>query len=197
MSAYPAELAEDWDAPWDAGGEPLEIRPIRPEDAAAHDAFFHRLTPEDVRLRFFAAVRDLSPAMLARFTRLDYDRDMAFIAVRKRTRETVGVARLVREDDRSVGEFAVVVQTDVKGHGLGLHLMQRLLDWAWAHGVPRVVGEILAWNTPMLDLARHLGFHLRHIAGEPGVVEAVLDRPEIAPTREPRSVSDLPSAVAA
>ena len=177
MPAYPADLAEHWDAPWDPGGEPLEIRPIRPEDAAAHDAFFHRLSPEDVRLRFFAAVRELTPAMLARFTRLDYDRDMAFIAVRPRTRETVGVARLVREGDPSVGEFAVVVQPDVKGHGLGLHLMERLLAWAWAHGVERVVGEILAWNLPMLDLARHLGFRLRHMPDDPGVIEAVLDRP--------------------
>ncbi len=192
MSAYPAELAEHWNAPhWNApgdeGGEPLEIRPIRPEDAAAHDAFFHRLSPEDVRLRFFAAVRELSPAMLARFTRLDYDRDMAFIAVRERTGETVGVARLVREGDRSVGEFAVVVQPDVKGHGLGLHLMERLLDWAWAHGVQRVVGEILAWNVPMLDLARHLGFRLQHLPGDAGVIEAVLNRPETAPACDVRT----------
>ena len=187
MSAYPAELAEHWDAPWDAGGEPLVIRPIRPEDAAAHDAFFHRLSPEDVRLRFFAAVRELTPAMLARFTRLDYDRDMAFIAVRARTGETVGVARLVREGDRSVGEFAVVVQPDVKGHGLGQHLMERLLAWAWTHGVQRVVGEILAWNVPMLDLARHLGFRLSHVPGDPGVIEAVLDRPETAPACEGRT----------
>ncbi len=176
MSAYPAELAEHWDA----GGEALEIRPIRPEDAAAHDAFFHRLGPEDIRRRFFAAVRDLTPAMLARFTRLDYDRDMAFIAVRERTGETVGVARLVREDDPTVGEFAVVVQPDVKGRGLGTHLMQRLLDWAWAHGMRLVVGEILAENTPMLDLARHLGFRLHHVPEDPGVVAAVLERPESA-----------------
>lgn len=174
MSAYPAELEEHWSA-W---GEPLEIRPIRPEDAAAHDAFFHRLTPEDIRLRFFAAVRDLTPAMLARFTRLDYDRDMAFIAVREATGETVGVARLVREADPEVGEFAVVVQPDVKGHGVAGHLMERLLDWAWAHGMRRVVGEILAENTPMLDLARGLGFRLRHVPGEAGVIEAVLARPD-------------------
>ena len=174
MSAYPAELAEHWDA----GGEALEIRPIRPDDAAAHDAFFHRLSPEDVRLRFFAAVRDLSPAMLARFTRLDYERDMAFIAVRAATGETVGVARLVREEDPAVAEFAVVVQADLKGRGLGVHLMQRLLDWAWAHGVRQVVGEILAENRPMLDLARFLGFRLQHVPGEAAVIEAMLHRPE-------------------
>ncbi|MDE2581581.1 MAG: GNAT family N-acetyltransferase [Rhodospirillales bacterium] len=178
MSAYPAELAEHWSA----CGEALEIRPIRPEDAAAHDAFFHRLSPEDIRLRFFAAVRELTPVMMERFTRLDYDRDMAFIAVREATGETVGVARLAREDDPTVAEFAVVVQADEKGHGLGAHLMQRLLGWAWSHGVRKVVGEILAENGPMLDLARYLGFRLHHLPGEPGVIEAVLDLPE-RPTR--------------
>ena len=130
MTAYPANLADHWDG----GGETLTIRPIRPEDAPAHAAFFARLSPEDIRRRFFAAVRELSPAMLVRFTRLDYDRDMAFIAVREPTGETVGVARLIRENNPavgefpvgefpvgefSVGEFAVVVQPDVKGHGLG------------------------------------------------------------------------------
>ncbi len=79
-----------------------------------------------------------------------------------------------------MGEFAVVVQPDVKGHGLGQHLMERLLAWAWAHGVQRVVGEILAWNLPMLDLARHLGFRLRHIPDAPGVIAAGLDRPVAA-----------------
>lgn len=168
MQAYPAELAELWVT----GGERLILRPIRPEDAAAHDAFFHRLTPEDVRMRFFAAVRELTPAQLARFTRLDYARDMAFIAVREATGETVGVARLAREDDPNVAEFAVVVQPDEKGHGLGVRLMQRVLDWGRRHGVREVVGEILAENAPMLDLARFLGFRLRHLPADPTVIEA-------------------------
>ncbi len=170
MARYPAELEEHWDA----AGEHLTIRPVRPEDAPEHDAFFHRLSPEDVRLRFFAAVRDLTPAQLARFTRLDYERNMAFIAVRETTGQTVGVARLAREDDGGVAEFAVVVQPDVKGKGLGTHLMQRLLEWAPAHGVREVRGEILAENTNMLVFARNLGFTLRHLRADPEVIEAVL-----------------------
>ncbi len=174
MADYPAELEERWEA----GGEGLTIRPIRPEDAAAHDAFFHRLSPEDVRHRFFVAVRELSPAQLARLTRLDYERDMAFIAVREATGETVGVARLVHEDDNAgEGEFAVVVQPDVRGRGLATHLMRRLLEWAPRHGLREVVGEILADNREMLALARRLGFRLQHSVVDPGVIEARLSLP--------------------
>ena len=119
MTGYPAELEEHWTA----GGEVLLIRPIRPSDAAQHDAFFHRLTPEDIRSRFFAAVRDLTP---------------------------------------------------VQGRGLATHLMQRLLDWAPQHGVREVVGEILADNTAMLELARHLGFRLGHLPEDSQIIEARL-----------------------
>ena len=170
MARYSAEPDERWEA----GGEGLLIRPIRPADAAEHDAFFHRLSPEDIRLRFFAAVRELTPGQIDKFTRLDYDRDMALIAVRERTCETVGVARLVREDDPLVAEFAVIVQHDLQRRGLATHLMQRLLDWAPLHGVREVVGEILAENEAMIELARHLGFRLRHLPEDRQIIEARL-----------------------
>ncbi len=176
MERYPAELEEHWDT----AGEHLTIRPVRPDDAARHRAFFERLTPEDIRLRFFAAVRELTPAQLARFTQIDYQRDMAFVAVRDATGETVGVARLAHNDDTGIDEFAVVVQQDVKGKGLGTHLMHRLIDWARQHGVKQIRGEILAENTNMLTFARHLGFTLRHLPADPEIVEAGL---VLAPTQ--------------
>jgi len=183
MTRYSAEPDECWEA----GGERFLIRPIRPTDAAEHNAFFHRLSPEDIRLRFFAAVRELTPAQLDKFTRLDYDRDMALIAVREETGETVRVARLVREDDPLVAEFAVIVQHDLQGRGLATHMMQRLLDWAPPHGVREVVGEILAANVAMIDLARHLGFQLRHLPEDRQIIEARLS---LAPP--PRSLANDP-----
>jgi acetyltransferase len=171
MAEYPAELEEHWEV----GGERLTIRPIRPGDAAAHDAFFHRLSSEDVRHRFFVAVRELSPVQLERLTRLDYEREMAFIAVRETTGDTVGVARLAREqEDPRTAEFAIVVQQDVRGRGLATHLMRRLLEWAALHDVHEVVGEILADNREMLFLARRLGFRLQHSFVDPGIIDARL-----------------------
>jgi acetyltransferase len=167
--------SEEPEEHWEAGGERLLIRPIRPADAAEHNAFFRRLSPEDIRLRFFAAVRELTPAQLDKFTRLDYDRDMALIAIREETGETVGVARLVREGDPLVAEFAVIVQHDLQGRGLATRLMRRLLDWAPRHGVCEVIGEILAENAAMIDLARHLGFSLLRLPEDPQIVEARLN----------------------
>ncbi len=128
---YPAELTGSFDA----AGETLTIRPIRPEDAAAHTDFFKRLPPEDIRFRFFTALRELSAEQMARFTQVDYEREMAFIAVREATGETVGVARLVREGLDDVGEFALTIQPDMKGKGLASHLLRRLIDWGRAQGM--------------------------------------------------------------
>jgi acetyltransferase len=166
---YPMELAGHWTA---RSGERLTVRPIRPEDADQHGAFFSRLSPQDIRFRFFTAMRELSPEQMARLTQIDYDREMAFIAVRD-AGETVGVARLVCEDEQA-GEFAVIVQADMKGQGLATHLMQRLIDWARMRGLREMVGQVLADNAPMLGFVRHLGFSVRRMPEEPEVVEARL-----------------------
>ena len=167
---YPEELVEHCET----RGERLIIRPIRPEDAAQQAAFFQRLSPEDIRYRFFTAMRELSPEMTARLTQIDYDREMAFVAIREITGETVGVARLVVESDGVTGEFAVIVQADIKGKGLASRLMHRLIDWARARGMQAVVGQVLADNAPMLAFVRHLGFSVRRLPEEPDVMEARL-----------------------
>jgi acetyltransferase len=168
---YPAELIGSFDA----RGETLTIRPIRPEDAAAHAAFFKRLTPDDVRWRFFAALREQSAEQVARLTQVDYEREIAFVAVRESSGETVGVARLVREMNPALGEFAVVVQPDLKGRGLASHLMQRLIAWGRTRGVTEIVGQVLADNHPMLNFVRRLGFTLRRLPDETDVMEARLE----------------------
>ncbi|MGK7866107.1 bifunctional acetate--CoA ligase family protein/GNAT family N-acetyltransferase [Falsiroseomonas sp. E2-1-a20] len=167
---------EEWVAPWQAkSGETLTVRPIRPEDAEAHAEMFRRLAPEDVRWRFFSQLRELPAVQVARMTQIDYDREMAFVAARRRadgTEELLGVSRLIREADGTTGEFAVVVDRAMKGQGLGRHLMQRLFDWAGATGIKTIVGQILADNAPMLAFIRALGFATRRSPEDEEVVEA-------------------------
>jgi len=171
IAPYPAELAEHWSAK----GEPLLIRPIRPEDAEAHAALFSRLSPEDIRFRFFSMLRALSPEQIARMTQVDYDREMALVAVREATGETVGVCRLVRESYTTTGEFAVLVEPSMKGRGLARQLMLRIMDWARSQDMTGITGQVLAENRPMLAFMRRMGFTIRRLPDEPDVVEAAMD----------------------
>jgi acetyltransferase len=170
IAPYPVELTEHRLV----GEEAITIRPIRPEDAQAHKAFFSRLSPQDIRFRFFSSMRELSPEQTVRLTQVDYDREMAFIAVRDSTEETVGVARLACDFEARAGEFAVIVQADMKGRGLASHLMHRLIDWGRTRGLREVEGQILADNQPMLAFIRHMGFSVHRMANDPEVMEAKL-----------------------
>ena len=174
LPPYPSELVGHYTT---RQGDDYTVRPIRPEDAQAHGAFFGRLSPEDIRYRFFTALRELSPEQMARMTQVDYEREMAFVATRSGpdgVDETIGVARLVR-DAPEHGEFAVIVQPDMKGKGLARHLMERLIDWGRSQGMHEIVGQVLADNKPMLGFVRSLGFTIHGLPDEPEVVEARMD----------------------
>ncbi len=157
---YPRELEEtiDWQ------GAPLLLRPIRPEDGPAHLAFFDALTPDDVRYRMFVRVRELQPSQLARFTQIDYDREMAFIATRPNAQgvaETLAVGRVVADPDNITAEFAVTVRSDLKGMGLGKLMMQKLIDYCRARGTREIVGEALPQNSRITGLAKRMGFTVK------------------------------------
>jgi acetyltransferase len=169
ISPYPSELISHYTAQ----GQNFLLRPIRPEDADAHAAMLGRFTVEDLRYRFFSAVRNMPAEQINRLTDIDYAREMAIIAVREATGETAGTARLVRSDtDGTQAEFAVAVEPAAKGLGLGTALMRVALDWGRAQGVVDVSGQILADNAPMLAFVKRLGFTIAHIPGEADVVEA-------------------------
>jgi len=171
IAPYPDALVKNFTA---AGGEAFVIRPIRPEDAQAHAAMIARVPPDDLRFRFFAAVREVSPEQMARLTQIDYGREMAFIAVRAASGTTAGVARAVRESLDDSAEFAILVEPAAKGRGLASHLMGRLVAWAQGQGIRRITGQVLADNHAMLAFVRHLGFVTTAVPGEPDLVEAVL-----------------------
>ena len=188
IAPYPAELVHEWQS----RRERLLIRPIRPEDADAHRALFDRLSPEDVRYRFFSALRELSLEQVARMTDVDYDREMAFVAIAADGR-TVGVCRLVREPYTTQAEFAIVVERAWKGHGLGRHLMERMLEWGRSRGVTHVSGQVLTDNAAMLAFVRGLGFKINHSSDEPEVIEAALaltpdDPGRVLTERSPASI---------
>jgi acetyltransferase len=152
--AYPREWERHLTLP---DGQAVHIRPIKPEDEALYAPFIAAVTPDDARLRFFVTIRELSHQRVVEFTHLDYARAMAFIALDEASGEMLGVARL-HDFAGDSGEYAIIVRSDLKSHGLGWQLMQLIISYARAHGLHTIEGKVLHENNVMLDMCRHLGF---------------------------------------
>lgn len=189
VGAYPAE--------WERmerlkDGTPFLLRPLKRDDGAELSRQVSRSDPEDMRLRFFSPIRQLSDALLERLIGLDYDRTMALVAIGKDAAgadEGWGVARLSANEERTEAEFAVAVFSGMKGRGLGRLLMTRLIEYARARGFRRLYGEVLRENAPMLGLCQAIGFEIRGGAvEEPGVVHLSLDLKKRARAKKPSGV---------
>jgi len=157
---YPAHLVHGCRM---ANGRIVTIRPIRPDDSELEQEFVKSLSPRTRYYRFFNAIRELSPAMLDRFIRVDYRRQMTLVAVVREggKEQQVGVAQYVAEPHADACEFAVVVHDDWQRGGLGSLLINSLMRSATDAGMLRIGGEVMADNQAMLELARKLGFSAR------------------------------------
>lgn len=139
-------------------GLAVHVRPIRPGDEAYYDAFFRAEEAEDLRYRFFGQIKP-TRALYKALAHIDYASAMAFIALDETDREMLGVARL--HDDPDVpdeAEFAIIIRSDMKSHGLGWQLMKLIVGYAQAKGLCAITGEVLRANTAMIDMCRELGF---------------------------------------
>ncbi|MEH6403454.1 MAG: bifunctional acetate--CoA ligase family protein/GNAT family N-acetyltransferase [Sneathiella sp.] len=169
---------ENLEAPFTMkNGRTVLIRPIRPEDEPMQHEFVSRLTPEDIRFRFFGMVKQLAHSQMARLTQIDYDRDMAFIAVAqddKGKNEALGVVRIVATRDNTVAEFSIVVRSDLKNTGLAKKLMRKMIAYCQDRQTTKLVGQVLRENTRMIHFTETLGFK---VTGHPetGVIEITLD----------------------
>jgi acetyltransferase len=155
------------------GGERVLIRRAQPEDVALYRDFLAGVSAEDLRLRFFADVGELSAEEMDKLSHLDYHHEMAFIALDEDTGQMLGLVRLKDELDEKTAEFAILVRSRLKGHGVGFLLMRRVIDYAKEKGLWRVYGDVLAENTPMLQMCAELGFHAEDIGS--GIRRVVLD----------------------
>jgi acetyltransferase len=165
---YPADLETKFQLP---DGTDVTIRPIRPEDAEIEQDFIRNLSDEAKYFRFMHAVHELTPEMLVRFTQIDYDREMALIAVTEVDGHEVehGVVRYVTNPDQNSCEFALVISDELQGHGIGQRMMKRLLEIARSRGLDMMEGEVLTANHRMLELVRSMDFQIQRSPGNPGV----------------------------
>jgi acetyltransferase len=184
---YPAELIESyvWEAPEEAGGpRTVTLRPIRPEDEARHLQLLEKVSPEDIRMRIFYSRRSIERTELARLTQIDYEREMAFVAVAPVPRkdaggdtgelETLGVVRTITDPDNRDAEFGILVRSDLQGAKLGRRLLTKIIAYQKARGTQRIVATVLRENTRMLALAKDLGFEPEGEQPEPGTVKIAM-----------------------
>ncbi len=147
-------------------GRRIFIRPVKPEDAPLFTALFKVLSPTTIYYRFFGALKELDPEMLARFTQIDYDREIALVALDEDTDENtgtvnmLGVARIIGDPDGRTGEFAVLVGDAWQGRGIGSNLLEKCLSIAEKQGYKTVHGIVLRENRNMLSLGKKLGFSI-------------------------------------
>ncbi|WP_326534596.1 bifunctional acetate--CoA ligase family protein/GNAT family N-acetyltransferase [Pseudorhodoferax sp.] len=172
---YPARYEQV--LPLRGGGE-YTIRPIHPGDAQMLQAFVQSLSPESRYFRYVSSMTQLPPGMLARFTLIDYDREMALVAVQKQrsaatdgsiveTERVIGVSRYVTNPDQSSCEFSLVVADGMSGKGIGSRLMDAIMQVARDKGLSEIQGLVLSVNPNMLKLMRSLGFAVKPFPEDP------------------------------
>lgn len=170
---YPTELEE---GAWLKDKSHVLLRPIRPEDEPAHKQFVRQVSDEDRYKRFFADVGELGHEELARMTQIDYDREMAFVAVGQDglfNQQILGVVRAIASPDQSDAEFAILVRSDLKGLGLGKLMMEKIVRYAKDRGIGQLSGMTMPSNRGMINLAKRIGFKI-DIQLEDGVVNMAL-----------------------
>jgi len=150
------------------------VRPIRPEDEPLIRDHSHHVTPNDLRLRFFAPMKEFTHQFIARLTQLDYARAMAFVAFDEETKEPLGVARIHSDSIYESAEYAILLRSDLKGRGLGWALMQLIIEYARSEGLKAIWGDVLHENSAMLDMCRNLGFEVKSDPAEPDICKVRL-----------------------
>ena len=160
-------------------GTPVLLRPLEVADAALYPDFLAEVTAEDLRLRFFAPMREVSPDLIDKLIHYDPKHAMAFIAIEEASGRMLGVVRLHDDPDGERAEFAILVRSRLKGRGLGWLLMKHMIANAKDKGLKTVHGQVLAENSSMLLMCSELGFHTVEDPDERGVKVVTLPLNEV------------------
>jgi acetyltransferase len=161
-------------------GQPFFIRPIRPSDADLLIEHFHSLSSQSRYMRFFSPLKELSRDMLIKLTQIDYDREIALVALLEQNdrQAMVGVSRVILFPDQTQAEFAIAISDDWQGKGIGSSLLTQCLKAARQMGIRRVMGVVLSENTQMLKLGKKLGFSVKRMP-EGGEYELIIETDQL------------------
>jgi acetyltransferase len=160
-------------------GERVFIRPLQPADAALYPDFLRDVPQADLHLRFFSAMLELSAEMIDRLVHYDPATAMAFIAIEEDTGRMLGVVRLHGDDKAESAEFAILLRSRLKGHGLGWLMMKHMIAYAKAKGLKYMHGQVLAENRTMLKMCAELGFRATNDPHQRGIKVVTLPLDEV------------------
>lgn len=160
-------------------GDKVFLRPLTVEDEKLYPDFLADVTAEDLRLRFFAPLRQVNPDLIDKLIHYDPKRAMAFVAIDDATGKLLGVVRLHDDADGTSGEFAILLRSNLKGHGIGWLLMKHMIVNAKAKGLRAVRGQVMTENASMLQMCGELGFHIVADPLERGVMDVTLPLDEV------------------
>jgi acetyltransferase len=170
---YPKELEESFEL---RDGRVVLLRPIRSEDELNLQVFDSSQSKEDRYKRYFAELPQFSHEQMVRLTQIDYEREMAFVAVVKNAdnkEEILGVVRAQRDPDNIFAEFAMAIRSDLKGIGLGSRMLQKMINYSRTQGTRELIGCTMLENAGMANLARKLGFSVKFNRDE-GLIDMTL-----------------------
>ena len=159
-------------------GEKILIRPLKPDDAALYPNFLAEVSADDLRLRFFVPIREVRHDLIDKLIHYDPAHAMAYIAISESSGRLLGVVRLHDDPHGDGAEFAILVRSHLKGHGLGWLLMKHMIDYARQKSLKTVHGQVLDENATMLQMCSELGFHVAD-DDEPGVKRVTLPLHEL------------------
>lgn len=167
-----SELTRSWKL---KDGTPILLRPIRPEDADIEKRFVSQLSARSKYFRFFCGLNELTPAMLSRFTRIDYEHEMAIVAILQNAAAEIEIAvgRFAPCSDEKTCEFAIVVADKWQNQGIGHQIMADLIQAARTRGFENMKGLILSTNSEMIQMAADLGFRILPDPEDASVVNAI------------------------
>jgi acetyltransferase len=171
IAPYPLSYNCDWVG---KNGAALKLRSIKPEDEGRFYELFKSLSPETMRFRFFEIIKELSHETLTRYCNLDYDREIAVVAENPENKCIVGVGRLIIDPYGKSGEYAVLVGDKWQGLGLGLKLMETLIQIAKDKNLEKIYGLVMTENYKMLNLCEGLGFKTENVEDEAVVLSLFL-----------------------
>jgi acetyltransferase len=154
IAPYPSKYISNWKMK----DNTLHLRPIKPEDEARFNELFKSLSPETMRFRFFEIIKELSHETLTRYCNLDYDREIAIVAELPESKRIIGASRLIIDPYGKTGEYAVLIGDQWQGFGLGVRLMNCLIEIAKEKHLEKIYGYVLADNYKMHKLCNRLGF---------------------------------------